>query len=165
MSLSKAEEPATHSSSIIIAAPPNVVREMFLDFTQIPKYSPNGFIKSLQPLPAGKTGHELKEGDLMKNSLGGITVHPTVLVNNDQEFRWRGPWPYKYFNLLTGYHIFKFLPAENGGTMFVHEENFEGVLAWLMRLDSVTKKTVAKFEYFNLDLRTWIEGKDGKKIV
>ncbi|KAH6669967.1 hypothetical protein B0J14DRAFT_597596 [Halenospora varia] len=164
-SSSTPEKPATYSSSITISAPPHIVREMFLDFTQIPTYSPNGFIKSLQPLPVGKTGHDLREGDLMKNSLGGITVYPTVLSNTPTEFRWRGPWPYKYFNLLTGYHIFKFLPAENGATTFVHEENFEGVLAWLMRLDGVAKKTVLKFESFNQDLKNWIEGEDGKKVV
>jgi hypothetical protein len=124
----------------------------------IPQFH-SGFILSLTPMPLGKTGAELVPGDRMHNKLGGIIARPTILENSPSAFRWRGPWPYTYLNLLCGWHTFRFEPSKTnpGHTLFVHEETFTGPLAWVMGLETPNRKTMVKFYKYNTDFRAWLE--------
>jgi hypothetical protein len=54
----------------------------FLDFSTIPQYQrPGGLVGSLSP-PAGKSGIDLKPGDEMKATLGGMSLTLSVVVRN-----------------------------------------------------------------------------------
>ncbi|KAH9203962.1 hypothetical protein DL95DRAFT_250201, partial [Leptodontidium sp. 2 PMI_412] len=105
------------TTQIEIAAPPAVVREKFLQFDQIPKYSPNGFFISLGPLVPGKA---LEPGVKMHNVLRGATLEAVVLKNSPSEFRWKG----EFYGIFNGEHMFQFRESKEegnkGGTTFVH---------------------------------------------
>jgi hypothetical protein len=63
-------------------------------------------------------------------------------------------------------HIFRFEPSTKtqGGTTFVHEESFTGILAFLMgegfvaRSVGLRESTKRGFEGYNKDLKAWCEG-------
>ena len=64
-----------------------------------------------------------------------------------------------------GEHSFHFKPSEitNGGTTFVQEEKFSGVLSflfgenWFARLIGIRAGTTRGFETYNEDLKAWCE--------
>jgi hypothetical protein len=68
--------------------------------------------------------------------------------------------------MFIGEHIFRFEPSTKiqGGTTFVHEEKFTGLLAFIMgdsfvaRLIGIRESTKGGFERYNRDLKTWCEG-------
>jgi hypothetical protein len=67
---------------------------------------------------------------------------------------------------LNAEHRFNFNPSATtqGGTTFVHEESFTGLLAFLMgvgfvaRLTGLHERTKKGFMVYNLDLKNWCEG-------
>jgi len=65
-------------TKIEIAAPPSIVREKFLQFEQIPTYSPNGFFKWLGPT---EKNAPLEPGTRMHNVLEGMVIDPIILVS------------------------------------------------------------------------------------
>ncbi|KAF2190116.1 hypothetical protein K469DRAFT_560380 [Zopfia rhizophila CBS 207.26] len=146
------------NASIEISTAPEDVREKFLDFSQIPTYHPNGFFKSLGPAIPNKP---LEPGDKMHNVLEGMTFDPIFLENSPTCFRWLGSLP----GIFSGEHIFRFEPsiATHGGTTFVQEEKFTGILAFLMgdgfvaRSIGLREKTKRGWESYNRDLKTWCE--------
>ncbi|CAG8952314.1 hypothetical protein HYFRA_00001059 [Hymenoscyphus fraxineus] len=177
------------TSSIEINASPEVVREKFLDFKSIPSYHktfitsltplPQGK-NGIDLKPGDKMSNSLGGTNVtptievlfplysptLPNSLHPSTPPTTQppppnkpQENSALEFRWRGPWPYAYLNLLEGIHIFRFLPSEKnpGGCMFIQEEDFGGLLWWVMELESAREGTRGKFVEFNEDFRGWVE--------
>jgi hypothetical protein len=87
--------------------------------------------------------------------------------NSGKCFRWRGTW----HEIFTGEHGFRFEASEEveGGTTFIHEEKFSGLLGPMMGEGFIAKKsgfrekTRRGFEGFNGDLKRWIEG-SGEKL-
>jgi hypothetical protein len=81
-------------------------------------------------------------------------------------FSWTGSLPY----IFTGTHQFRFEPSTQipGGTLFVQEEVFSGLLGGLMgegvvgRWAGFREKTKGTWEGFNGDLRGVCEGEAGK---
>ncbi len=117
----------------------------------------------------------------MHNMLQGMTIDPIILVrlppspfpvtklNKSKEnsptcFRWRGT----FHNIFNGEHMFRFVESEvtEGGTTFVHEEQFSGILGGIMDEGTIGKvvglreKTKRGFEGFNSDFKAWIEGSE-----
>jgi hypothetical protein len=100
--------------------------------------------------------------------------------NTPSVFRWRGALP---LGLFSGDHAFRFEPSSSssttgnatsasqvgGGvtttTTFIHEEEFSGLLSWMMGDNTVANwmgfrtKTKNGFESFNKDLKAWCERK------
>ncbi|KAH8810932.1 hypothetical protein F5884DRAFT_780796 [Xylogone sp. PMI_703] len=146
------------STTIEISAPPTVVREKFLDFSQIPTYHPNGFFRSLGP---AKPDRPLEVGAVMHNVLEMGTFDPTILENSESCFRWVGTVP----GLLSGEHSFHFEASKEnpGHTTFAHQEKFSKALGFLMgesflaNMVGYRDKTLKGFERFNHDLKKWIE--------
>ncbi|KAL3461549.1 hypothetical protein BJX64DRAFT_289162 [Aspergillus heterothallicus] len=146
------------TSSIEINASPAVVREKFLDFPSIPKYT-TGFVHSITPTPA-KAPHTLVPGDKLSCVMGNMTFNPIVVDNDPAIFSWRGSLP----GVFTGEHIFRFEGIEGGArTRLVHEEKFNGLLAglmgdgWMSSLSSLKGNTLKGFEGYNEDLKRWVE--------
>lgn len=62
--------------------------------------------------------------------------------------------------LFTGEHVFRFEPSETtpGGTTFVQEENFTGILSFMYASWSpMAKDTKKGFAGFNVDLKARCE--------
>ncbi|OCL12560.1 hypothetical protein AOQ84DRAFT_274154, partial [Glonium stellatum] len=127
----------------------------FLNFSQIPNYHPNGFFKSIDPAIPNKP---LEPGVKMHNILEGMTINPTLLVRLSL-------FCSGLFGMFNGVHIFRFEKGTKtqGGTTFVHEEKFTGLLTFTMgdgfvaRSIGLKESTKSGFERYNQDLKAWCE--------
>ncbi|KAJ6255800.1 hypothetical protein Dda_9410 [Drechslerella dactyloides] len=146
-------------TTIEISASPNTVREKFLDFSQLPTYHPNGFFKSIKTAVPDKA---FEPGVKLHNVLEGMTIEPTLIENSATCFRWGGTG---LLGTFSGEHIFRFEPSTKtqGGTTFVHEEKFTGLLSFIMGHNPVARgiglrdSTQKGFERYNRDLKVWCE--------
>jgi hypothetical protein len=143
------------STQIEIARAPEDVRKVLLDFEQIPSWS-QGYIKSIKPVNANA---KLEPGEKLKCILSGMSFNPTIIENNEHVFCWRG----RLFGIpgvFVGEHAFRFEPSKttSGGTTFIQEENFSGVLKFMISEGSkMEKETRTNFEGFNEDLKARCE--------
>ncbi|KXT15087.1 hypothetical protein AC579_6448 [Pseudocercospora musae] len=137
-------------TQIEIAASPEKVREIFLDFPKIAEWH-KGLFKEVHYSP-GKTTADV--GDKLKVIAEGMTFEPIVVENSPQRFAWTGSLPY----IFTGIHSYQFQPsqANPGNTTFVQAENFTGLLSPLM-WTSMGSSTKAGFEKLNADLKARAE--------
>ncbi|MCJ1404386.1 hypothetical protein MMC11_007611 [Xylographa trunciseda] len=146
--------PTIIRTQIDIAATPAEVRKALLDFDSYPEWA-KAHIKSIQ-LASGDTD-EIKPGDKLKVSLTGMSFSSKVKTNTPEEFTWLGSIP----GVFHGEHAFRFRPSTTspGHTNFVHEEEFSGMLSFLIGPSwSEGKKTKAGYEGFNRELKERVEG-------
>ncbi len=123
-------------TEIEIAASPERVWQILVDFSQFPAWNP--FIK--------KAEGEIKEGNRLKVHLAppggtGMTFDPVVKrVILHREFCWLGHLIIP--GLFDGEHIFEILPTDNGEVRFVQRETFRGILVPLFwkSLETSTKQ-------------------------
>ncbi|KAI5357880.1 putative polyketide cyclase/dehydrase, START-like domain superfamily [Septoria linicola] len=143
-------------TQIEIAAPPGKVREVLLDFSQMPSWLHGPGIRNVQVKDAAKTGTAIEAGDVLITHIDKTTFEPVVLVNDSSELKWRGSIPY----IFTGDHSFQFKKSETneGGTTFVNEENFSGALSFLMLQWVMGASAKKSFEALNGDLKRRVEG-------
>jgi hypothetical protein len=112
--------PLEIKTEIQIKKAPEVVWKVFNDFSSYPKWNP--FLTKIQ---------QISDRKLEVEFMGKSTFKPIILKNEpNQEFRWFGKlggvnW------LFTGEHYFIVKPEKEGAT-FIHGENFNGILAWLL---------------------------------
>ncbi|TVY83366.1 hypothetical protein LSUE1_G001461 [Lachnellula suecica] len=113
-------------SSIEIAAPPELVRKILLDFPNIPKWH-SGFVQEIRKDDPLKT---LEQGDGISGTMGGVSFTAWILEYTPQKLSWTGP---KVLGLFAGIHDFGFEPSKkiDGGTTFVQEESYVGILWWI----------------------------------
>ncbi|KAK9369481.1 hypothetical protein V1509DRAFT_457812 [Lipomyces kononenkoae] len=160
------------TTSIEIAAPPATVREMFLDFSSMPEYTPNGFLRSIAPAVSDKSPWDLKPGDQLKCSIdyGKMQISPIIHENTSSMFSWRG----SLLGVFSGVHMFHFEEISGSGegqqsrTRFVHEEKFTGLLSFLIGENFIakwvgaTEDTRKGFSGFNHDFKVWVEQESRK---
>ncbi|TVY35466.1 hypothetical protein LSUB1_G005194 [Lachnellula subtilissima] len=95
-------------------------------------------------------------------------IHTTIEINHAPElvrkfveqnsptmFQWQGPPVVG----ISGLHTFSFEPSKvaEGGTTFVHKEEFSGAMAFLMQSWLVGWSMPGKFDGFNRDLKKRVE--------
>lgn len=128
-----------------IAAPPEVVWEVLTDFPAQPTWNPSIVsIEAEGPLVPGSritfVGPRNDKGATMK-------FRPTVLVAEPaRELRWLGRLGLP--RVFDGEHVFRLEPLPDGGTRFVQEEHFRGVLVPFLRR-MLERDTVRGFEAMN----------------
>ncbi|KAL3480446.1 hypothetical protein BJX99DRAFT_254437 [Aspergillus californicus] len=158
------------TTSIEIAASPAVVREKFLDFPSMPKYTPTGFMRSVAPADPSKSPASLQAGDKINcvSSYGKMTFSAAIVENSSREFSWTGSVPV----LFRGVHVFRFEEIPGGfegegqrtRTKFVQEETFTGLLSgivgegFLGNLVGMRKSSITGYNGFNQDFKAWVEG-------
>ncbi|KFX96465.1 hypothetical protein O988_05293 [Pseudogymnoascus sp. VKM F-3808] len=87
------------TTQIEIVSPPAIVREKFLQFDQIPKYSPNGQFKSIRPAVPNTP---LESGTKLRvELLDGMKFDPVVKENSPTAFSWVGSIP----GIFSGEHV------------------------------------------------------------
>ncbi|PVH99097.1 hypothetical protein DM02DRAFT_615289 [Periconia macrospinosa] len=153
------------STTIEIAAPPEAVREKFLDFPSWPKFQrQGGWFISIAPSNSNNAPKDLEPNDTLDVTIQIGSLNPTILENTPTVFQWGGTGLMGTFN---GAHAFRFKPSTTtpGGTTFVHEEEFTGAMTWLIGEGVIAKgvgmreKTKAGFEGFNEDFKKWCEAR------
>ncbi|KAG4441652.1 hypothetical protein IFR05_002859 [Cadophora sp. M221] len=116
-------------TTLEIAAPPEKVREFFLDTSKWPSWPEIIQLTRLDP----KDNSPVKVGEKLKINVGGTIIYPTIVTNTPTTVAWHG----SVKRVIVGTHIFEFFPSEDpmnpGGTKLVHREDFTGVLVFLMK--------------------------------
>ncbi|KAI1385653.1 uncharacterized protein F4822DRAFT_413813 [Hypoxylon trugodes] len=150
------------SAQTEIAAPPEVVRSVFLDFQQHKEFHHIFTIKSLDP---SIQPVNLKPGDKLDVDIKGypfkFQFQPTIIENSPGTFQWLGSVPL----LLGGKHEFYFSQSQEtpGGTTLIQKEDFTGLLAFLTGPKwSFGKTSIHNFETLNKDLKTAAEAAANK---
>lgn len=97
-----------------------------------------------------------------------MTLTPVVRHNTSALFSWTGSLP----GIFTGEHRFGFeaIAEQPDRTRLVHEEQFGGLLGFLMGGGVVAnaagwnEHTRVGFESFNRDFKAWVEGKATEEL-
>lgn len=114
-------------TEIEIAAPPERVWSILLDFPAHPEWNP--FVRSITGNP--KPGERL-EVCIQPQGGRGMTFRPTVLVAAaNREFRWLGRFILP--GILDGEHYFQIIPITPNRVRFLQGEKFSGVLVPLAK--------------------------------
>ena len=133
-------------TEIEIGANPERIWSILVDFTAYKDWNP--FIVELAGRPI--VGERLT-ARMKPEGTNGMTFTPSVLVSEpNREFRWIG----RLFmpGLVDGEHRFALQPLPGGGTRFIQEERFSGILAPLF-LRYIRKQTAASFQLMNHALK------------
>ncbi|KAH8603069.1 hypothetical protein B0O99DRAFT_680038 [Bisporella sp. PMI_857] len=136
-------------TEIEIAASPEQVRKVFLDFENWPLVK-NDLLRTCTRNPPTKSD-PVEAGEKLTMNMRGVTCQVTVLENSERQFRWRGD----LFYVLSGEHIFIFEPSTKnpGGTRFVNSEVFYRLNVILMKI----LPPVEMFQSFCHDLKRRVE--------
>lgn len=114
-------------TEIEIAAPPERVWSILLDFPAHPEWNP--FVRSITGNP--KPGERLVVF-IQPQGGRGMTFRPTVLVAAaNREFRWLGRFILP--GILDGEHYFQIIPITPNRVRFLQGEKFSGVLVPLAK--------------------------------
>ncbi len=137
-------------TEITIDAPPDVVWAVLADLESYGEWNP--FVV--------ESSGRVEVGERLVNRLqppGGkaMTFKPTVTeADPDRVFEWLGRLGLP--GVFDGRHRFELEATEDGGTRFVHSEQFTGVLVRLMP-SSLYTRTKAGFEAMNTALKARAE--------
>lgn len=133
-----------------INAPPEKVWEVITDFKSYNLWNP--FITNVvgEPKKGEKLTVEIHSPDAK------VFEPKLITVNKNQTLRWVGRlWGVPY--LLTGVHSFMLQPVGKSKTLFVHEEDFRGILVPFLK--KRLKESQAGFEEMNEALKKQVESK------
>lgn len=134
---------------IHIRATAQQIWTVLMDFERYPQWNP--FIRQLQGF--AEPGQTLRVEVL---PVGGqpMMFKPKVLVvKKAHELRWLGIFLFK--RLFDGEHYFRLEPVSDG-VIFIHGENFRGLLVPLFRR-MLQRRTLPGFEAMNVALRHRVE--------
>lgn len=136
-------------TSIIIDAPPAQVWQVLMNFDRYPQWNP--FVKSIKG--EAKMGAHL-ECTLQPEGMKPQVFKPTVVaLELEREFAWLGKLGIS--GLFDGEHHFQLIPQDDK-TLFIHKENFNGILVPLL-LALIGDKTRRGFEAMNRALKQRVE--------
>lgn len=141
------------TTSAEIAATPERVWSILLDFAAYPKWNP--FIRTISgaPLLGNRLAVQIQPG-----GQSAMTFRPTVLqVTEAQQLRWMGRLGVP--GLFDGEHVFSVSPLDDGKTQFIQSERFSGLLAGMI-FPSMMIATTAGFEAMNQALKQRAEAGD-----
>jgi hypothetical protein len=136
----------TIRTEIQINASPEKIWAILNDFENYPNWNP--FIKKLSG--EKRQGGKLK-AFIQPRSQKGMKFTPTIQrYEQNRELQWLGQlW---FSGLFDGKHSFKLVPIEQGRTLFVHSEEFTGILVNLL-WKSLQAPTLMGFEQMNEALK------------
>mmetsp|Transcript_4645 Transcript_4645/g.4661 ORF Transcript_4645/g.4661 Transcript_4645/m.4661 type:complete len:154 (-) Transcript_4645:37-498(-) len=147
------------STSIIIEAKPEEVREIFLDFKNHSQWNP--FFTDIKIYTPGVTsplpGTQL-EVKMKLNGGNENIMYPIVLKNNSDCFKWKGKLLFDF--MFVGVHSFEFVPLDIDGqikTKLVQSEDFSGVLSYVFKWTGLKDKTEKGFNELNQALKIQVE--------
>jgi len=142
----------TVHTEIEIAASPSQVREVFLNFPKIVEWH-SGLVKSISLLAKDEV---IKKGSKLDCDMEGFHFVSTVKENAPGLFQWQSP----PIHGIVALHSFRFRPSKTtlGWTTFVQDEEYRGLLAFIMSPSLGGKKIQRQFEGFNKDIKARVEG-------
>jgi hypothetical protein len=132
-------------TKIKINAPAEKIWNKLMDFNDYPNWNP--FILSIEGIPK-------IDNNLVVN-FEKMTFKPRVisLVKN-KEFKWVGKLLFK--GIFDGEHSFQLVEITNNKTLFIHSEEFSGILVPLLK-KKLLSETKPGFESMNLALKKEME--------
>ncbi|KAM3073384.1 hypothetical protein ACMFMG_004715 [Clarireedia jacksonii] len=139
-------------TKIEIAAAPDVVRKVLLDFSQYNEWHKSGLIKSITPVDKDAQNEDaVAVGKKLFCVFSDFEFECVVVQNTPTSFAWQGPPVMS----VSGLHSFLFEPSNStpGGSTFTQMESYSGPIAFLMQSWLLGAKIKKGFEGFNEDLK------------
>lgn len=137
-------------TEIEIAAPPEKVWSLLLNFSEYPQWNP--FIRSLDGI--ARKGQQLKVS-LQPPGGKSMTFRPTILVlTTNREFRWLGHFLLP--GIFDGEHYFQIVPLNENRVKFIQGEIFSGIFVCVVK-SSLDGKTKEGFVAMNQALKSLAE--------
>ncbi|KAI5968352.1 hypothetical protein KGF57_000211 [Candida theae] len=142
-------------TTIIIQAPPELVKDRFFDYAAYPTWNP--FMVSFQKYtntsdPQLNEGDELQIDLKLKGMKHTSTMYPKIISKTESSLVWRGVLVSDW--IFYGVHSFTIEPLDGGKrTLFVQSEQFGGFLVYILQLFGVLSKTKESFIEFNEALK------------
>lgn len=141
-------------TSIRIKASPDHVWDVLTDFDKYPEWNP--FIKEINGKLKVRKRLKVKmqpPGDKI------YTLRPKVVSHqSEKRFSWMGHL--LIVGLFDGHHIFELEEQDNGSTLFIHREEFSGLLVPLF-WNKIHTEIKDGFEKMNKSLKGLVEMKAG----
>lgn len=139
---------------IVINAPPQTVRSTFLDFKSHSEWDP--FFVRFKDVGEVEPGTQLEIDMKLKGENDVRTMKPVVLVNTNDELKWKGNLASDW--IFVGSHYFRFESIDDGNsTRLIQGEDFGGILVSVLKLMGIFEKTTASFEDLNVALKAEAE--------
>lgn len=139
-------------TEIKIAATPEKIWEILMDFDRYPEWNP--FILSIIGKP--KLRERLKVTIQPKDSKPMIFKPRVTMFKGNEKFAWLGQLIMS--GLFDGHHIFEIERNEDDSSTFIHKEYFSGLLVPIF-WKSMETNTKAGFEAMNRKLKELAEEK------
>ena len=135
-------------TSIDIAAPPEAVWEVLLDFARYPEWNP--FV--IEMTGPAEIGAQLKEVVRMPN--GKQVTFKTTIIEMDAPKRlvWQGVYGVSF--LVLGTHAIDLERLDNGHTRFTQHEVFTGLASPLLDV----KESLRGYQLMNEAIKKRVEG-------
>lgn len=138
------------TTTISIAAPPERVWSVLLDFARYSEWNP--FVRSIEGSPSD--GSTIKV-TIQSPTGKAMTFRPVILRNSaDHEFQWKGNLVLP--GIFDGEHYFCLASRGAGSTAFTHGERFTGLLVPMLR-GILDRDTRSGFEAMNRALKQRVE--------
>ncbi|ALU26438.1 MULTISPECIES: SRPBCC domain-containing protein [Myroides] len=135
----------TIETSITIKATKEVIWQVLMSFSEYPEWNP--FILSI-------TGEPIVERQI-KISLPTMKFKPIILTNKkEQLLSWKGKLGIK--GIFDGHHQFEIQQLDEQHCLFIHREDFSGILVPLFKKKLQTE-TQQDFEAMNIALKNRAE--------
>lgn len=133
------------STQLLIAATADQIWDVLVDFERLPHW--NHFIRSISGSPSVGSHLQVK---LQPEGASAMSFTPLVVhAEPKKHFAWRGKVLVK--GLFDGTHSFRLEPQADGQTLFIHEEQFAGVLVPLFK--GMLSRLPKTFDRFNKELQ------------
>jgi hypothetical protein len=138
------------NSEIIINAPSEAVWEVLMNHEAYPEWNP--FIKKIS---GSSNDGDYLETTIQMEGKNPMNFNPIVLKNQKRkEFRWKGKLGIK--GIFDGEHYFLLQESGPNQTLFIHGENFTGILSGLLVL-MIGEDTKSGFISMNEALKERVE--------
>ncbi len=136
------------TTSIHIQASADKIWDILVDFDQYPHWNP--FIKSVKGIVTPGNRITIR---IEPPGGGSMSFRPCILEREEhKKLSWAGHLLMR--GLFDGIHVFEIRPHPDGGSLFVHQETFEGLLVRFFSL----MKTEQGFVMMNNRLKELAEG-------
>lgn len=113
----------TLHTEITISAPISTIWKVLTDFSHFPQWNP--FIKSMECSDFA-VGKKLKATMCPPNSKPMVFSPKITQIKKNQIFAWKGKL--LVAGLFDGEHIFELIQVSDHEVLFIHRENFSGIL-------------------------------------
>lgn len=137
-------------TEIEIDSTPEKIWSTLMNFEEFPNWNPMIRKATGEAVPGGKL-----DVFIQAEGTKGMAFNPTVVkVDQNREFSWLGKVGMR--GIFDGKHVFSIEPIDQNTTLFIHREEFSGVMTPLA-MPFIADDTLRGFNEMNVALKQLVE--------